>query len=231
MIDRKTLDCIESCNQLLKANTFFANGKNFRVGHLYNSCAASRLPHENLFGVYLAKPQFAWMALWLAVTSRAHLRKRQVNYFRPHYDCGDWVGRAGIFNPRKLPVAAVLCQQAYLYLFDPSNFRHFPRLDLSGIISAKDKEASLAHNGFRKDTMVRDDESYATFIPLFTEGMIVDIDEWQVALISAPQVIPDAEFVISTNTIRQLSERVIWQETDWCGHYIRPTAGVSSDRM
>jgi hypothetical protein len=220
-MNRKALNCIESCNTFLKSNTYFSNGKNFCVSQLCETSAKSRLPHENLLGIYLAKPRFTWMALWLAVTSRAHLKKRQVNYFRPDVAGGDFVGRAGIFNPQKLPSEAVFCQKAYLYLIDPSATLELPRLDISGIKSTHDKETMLLRNGFRKETIVRPGENYVTYIPSFTEKLLVDIDEWQVAVVNIKGMIPDAEIVIEQNTIRQLSDRVSWLDSDMGVNYIQ----------
>jgi len=161
------------------------------------------------------------MALWLAITSRAHLRKRQVNYIRPDLTGGDCVGRAAIFNPQELPVEAVFCQKAYLYLFDPGTIMELPRLDISGIESSEDKEAALVRNGFRKEAVLCSGERYATFTPSFTEGLLVDIDEWQVAVINVKEMIPDAEIVLQDSTIQQLGDRVTWLDTDIGVKYIQ----------
>ncbi|MBI2637652.1 MAG: hypothetical protein HYW88_02010, partial [Candidatus Sungbacteria bacterium] len=80
-MEKRTLDSVVALNELLHHNNYFANGKNFPVTHLYETSANSRWPYENIWGIYLTKPHYAWMALWMSITSRTRLKKRQVKYF------------------------------------------------------------------------------------------------------------------------------------------------------
>ena len=217
---KRILDSLESCNTLLQENSYLANGKNFRVNHLYATSAKSRWPHENIWAIYLAKPQFAWMALWMAMTSRNQLKKRQIRYIRPEAAAGDYIGRIEIFNPQNINPTDLLCQEAYLYLFDPEILRGFARLDISNIGGGTNKQESLLNSGFKCRAIRQRGKHYDAFVYSQSDNLIVDIDEWQAAIVSVEKIVPNIEVILTRTLIEQLATRIQWLEEEVGEDYI-----------
>jgi hypothetical protein len=204
---RVILDSLPLCNEFLKANKCFANGKNFPVTHLYATAAQSRWCYENLWGIYLTKPQYTWMALWMAATSRSHLKKRQIQYHRPQREVGDYVGHITIYSPDVNPVD-FLCDQAYVYLFDLQAFENLSLLDISSIRQSSNPEHFLNSHGFARRIVERRSRIYDAWLHNSQEPLLVDVDEWQVACINREQIAPSTEIVLTKNLISQLESRV-----------------------
>jgi len=216
---RVLIDSFESCQRLLEMNRCFANGKNIQVDLLYATSANSRWPYENIWGVYLAKPQFAWMALWMAVTSRSRLQKRQVRYFIPKTAEGDYIGKIAIYNPQNLSRQEVVQEKAYLYLFDPVSFQGLPRLDISDQPKSA-KKTALIRSGFEQKIVKRREKTYSALVNSSGSSLLVDIDEWQVAIVGPEEVVPSIEVVLDRELTRQLVKRIQWSDEEIGEDYI-----------
>lgn len=219
-MEKLILDSVESCNKFLKTNRYLTNGKNFRVNHLYATAANSRWCYENLWGIYLAKPQFAWMALWIAITSRSQLKKRQVRYFSPKIIRQDFIGRISIFNPQNIGLIDILCKKAYIYLFDPDEFDNFFRLDISNIRASDEKERVLIRNGFQQKVIKRRGRNYNTWMHSLKTPLIVDIDGWQIAVVNVEKIMPRIEVTITKRLIQELAIRIRWLKKEVGENYI-----------
>ena len=219
-MEKRVLDSIDSLNTLLKTNTFPANGKNFQVDRLYATSAVSRWLYENIWGIYLAKPQFAWMALWMAVTSRARLKKRQIKYFFPDTANGDYIGRVEIFNPDNLELKDIVCEKAYLYLFEPKNFQNLRKIDVSLEKNGNKKAKILLGYGFKQKTVFKRGKNYNAYVYSANEKILVDIDDWQVAIVNIEEIEPSIEFTLSSNLIKELAGRIQWLKEEVGENYI-----------
>ena len=220
MIENQTVDSISVLNKLLKHNYFFANGKNFPITHLYETSANSRWPYENLWGIYLTKPHFAWMALWMAVTSRASLKKRHVKYFSPARVLGDHIGGISIFNPDALELKDILCEKAYLYFFDPLFLQNLPCINLSEVKSAAEKIAELTKNSFDQRTFAKREKNYTAYVNSSNENLVVDIDDWQVAVINVEKLVPVIEIMLTGKIIGELGNKIEWLKKEVEENYI-----------
>lgn len=129
-METKKVKDIAELNSILEGIEYWANGKNFKVDHLHDTKASSRWELENIFGIYLTKPEYAWMALWMAVTSRKNLKKRHLRYFVPKTSQGDFIGKIEIFSEGD-NVADFFCEKAYLYLFDKKKYEDIPTKNYS----------------------------------------------------------------------------------------------------
>ena len=220
-MEKRVLDSIDSCNTLLKTNGFWANGKNFQVDILYATSASSRWPYENIWGIYLAKPHFAWMALWMAVTSRTRLKKRQIRYFFPDMANGDYIGQVGIFNPELLELKDIVCEKAYLYLFDQKYFPNLRKIDISGKEDENKKAEALIKYGFEQKTVFRRGKNYNNaYVFSTSDPVIVDIDDWQIALVNIEEITPNIEITITNKLITELSGRIQWLNEEVGENYI-----------
>lgn len=54
---------IEDLSKILERNNLYANGKNIPIEFLYETVARSRWDRENIWGIYLTQPSYAWMGL------------------------------------------------------------------------------------------------------------------------------------------------------------------------
>lgn len=195
----------DDLNALLAKRRYCANGKNLPVGHLYETVAASRWPHENLLGIYLTNPDHAWMAVWMAITRRDRLRKRQLRYLRPAVDAGDSLGRIEIYDPARAVVSDVFCDRAFLYLFDQDRFAGASVVDISG---ENDKVAALERRGFRRQIVERRGWAREGYVPDSAARQVVIVDAWQIAVVNAETMAPDVQVTLAGDLIRQLSPRV-----------------------
>jgi hypothetical protein len=217
--EKIVLNSIEECNGLLKKNSMFANGKNIRVTSLYETSAKSRWDYENLWGIYLAKPEFAWMALWIAITSRTSLRKRQIKYIPPQTEKGDYIGKISIYNPENIELEKIFSREAYIYLFNNKQFLNFSLFDISDA-NKEEKGPEIFRNGFVRDTVIRRGREYKTIVKHQAVPTLVDIDEWQVAVIGIPEIVPDIEVVITAELIKELESRITWSPAEVGEEYI-----------
>lgn len=220
-VEKIFVDSIKECNALLKDNSFWANGKNFHVEHLYPTAASSRWPSENLWGIYLAKPRFAWMALWMAITDRKKIKKRQIKYFPPKIFGDDCAGKIAVFNPENIGLNDILCRNARLYLFNPAPFNELPKIYLSKTDDEDTKMDTLTGCGFVYRMVVCRGKIYQAYIKEGKEKMIVDVDRWQIALLNAGDLMPDKEVILGENLIKELGKRIRWLKAPVDRNYLK----------
>ena len=195
----------DELNALLAERRYCANGKNLPAEHLYETVAASRWPCENLLGVYLTNPDHAWMAVWMAVTKRDRLRKRQLRYLRPAVAAGEHIGRIEIYNPDHAAKAELFCERAFLYLFDPGRFADASVVDVSG---ERDKVAALERRGFRFQAVERRGWARNGYAPDSSLKQVVIVDAWQMAVVNYGSLVPDVRVTLAEDLISRLAERV-----------------------
>ncbi|MBI5732883.1 hypothetical protein HY967_02920 [Candidatus Jorgensenbacteria bacterium] len=213
------IDSLESLNEVLKRNLCFANGKNFKIEHLYATSANSRWPHENLWGIYLAKPWYTWMAVWMAITSRSLLKKRQIQYVSPKIAEGDHIGHITLYNPENLSIKEMLCNEAYLYLFE-IDWENIEILNISHAITAEIKQRVLLKNGFEEKTIFKRKKEYHALVALTKEKLVVNVDEWQIALINIETIVPTTEVILGKEVIEALASRITWSKEEIGENYI-----------
>ncbi len=203
-------------DSLLSLRKYCANGKNQLVGDLYDTVAESRWQAENLLAVYLTNPEHAWMAVWMAVTRRDRLKKRQLRYLRPRTG-EDGLGRLEIHHHGRPPVENLFCSEAHLYLFDQERFADAEVLDIS---REKDKVSVLLQNGFKQETVVRRRWSRQGFVLDRPARRIVVVDEWQFAVVGYGSVAPDLHVTLGADLITSLSRRTEIHENEIGEDYI-----------
>jgi hypothetical protein len=196
--------------EFLNQNRAYVNGKNGRVTHLHATVAESRFEIENIQGIYLARPEFAWMAVWMAVTDRTKLRKRHLCYQMPNG--ADRVGRLMIgglkeqTEPRDL-----LCSQAFLYLFEPA-LLPTRVLDIARE-SEQDRLTSLVARGYSWQEIERHGRMRRALVPPVNEPpTILELDVWQVAVVQMPQLVPSIEVVLSGDVVKDLASLITFQD-------------------
>lgn len=216
VVSLKELDC------LLRWNLLYANGKNFRVDHLHPTAAESRFEHENLLGIYLTVPEFAWMAVWMAVANRAFCKKRQLNYFRPKAQIGDYVGNLGIYmnGAGELPEEA-LVETGYVYLFDlKSTDLIDERVDWC---EGKQKLTILQGQGFESREVVLHDRRVTAWVPEHKKRMLLKLDCWQAAVVNVPRLEPTVEVELLPPLIAELRKRISLIPHEPTQDYISPS--------
>ncbi|MFO0719019.1 MAG: HAD family phosphatase [Candidatus Paceibacterota bacterium] len=204
---------LEDLNKILCGNRLYANGKNKKVDHFYETVANSKWSLENLWGIYLAKPEYVWMALWMAVTSREKLKKRQIRYILPKE--GDCIGSVEIYNPDKLNLDDIFSKEAYLYLFELDKYQDVEIVDLY-------KDPNLIDDFFSVEKVEKRGVVQDCFVPKFKNKAVIVFDSWQVALTNFEKIIPDKEIVLTDNLIKELSNRVTFVDTEIGKNYIKP---------
>lgn len=206
-MERVSVNTLPSLNLLLADNRFLANGKNFPIDRLYATSASSRWSYENLWGIYLAKPEFAWMAVWMAATSRSRIQKRQIRYVCPSTEQGDHVGRIEVYSPLPFAPRYFLLDRAYLYLLDPADLS-----DLSYLTIAEKegpaKIAALERQGFRWESVRRRGKQYRALVAASIGPAVIDIDRWQVAIVRKATIVPAIEVSIGSAVISELAVRI-----------------------
>lgn len=202
---------ISELSDLLASGCYWANGKNSRVDHLHRTGAQAALAKENIYGIYLANEEYAWMAFWMAITDRSVLRKRNLLYFRPSGDSR--LGRLQI-----PPQQNWSCHQAYLYLFASRDFADLPVIDLRQV---RHDERELEQRGFSLQSILRHGETQRNYCYENEAPRLVLIDEWQVSLINIPQVVPSIEVVLTPSLIEEASRCVVFSDEPIVGHYLR----------
>ncbi len=208
-METTTVTNLDDINHILSQNSYHANGKNFKIDYLYQTVANSRWNYENIFGIYLAKPEYAWMAFWMAITSREMVRKRQIQYISPRGK--DSVGNIVIYNPENLSLDDMLCEKAYLYLFDiDTNIEVLDLTTCNSVLQAM----------FVWSKIERGDVIKTGYKPLFRNKTLVDIDRWQVALVNYEKYTPIKEIILSKKLIKELKHRIIFTQKEIGKNYI-----------
>lgn len=211
---------IETCAELndnLLGNTFWANGKNFSVDHLHATISESRWEYENIHGIYLTNENYAWMALWMAVSNRGALRKRHISYIKSSQS-SDAVGSIELFT--ELQPEEALCNEAYLYLVDPEGFDDADIVDIREVPKAN-KVERLLDQGFERRLVERKGILKQGVVDLSEKERIVLVDEWQVALTNITEIVPDTELAIRRTAIAELAGRVSLTNSEVGEDYIR----------
>lgn len=216
MVIRK-LSRPEDLNALLAERRWYANGKNFPVDQLHETIAVSRWPRENLLGIYLTNPEHAWMAVWMAVTRRDCLRKRQLRYRRPATGNNDCLGRLEIYSPETVKIPALLAERAHLHLFDSTRFRDLPILDISG---ADGGTAALELLGFRRHEVSRRGWKRNGYVLESGAPALVVIDAWQVAVVNQNALVPDVRVALEPELISRLTDRITFSPTEIGADYL-----------
>ncbi len=193
-------------NSLLKENNFWTNGKNFRATCLHTTCAESTREYENLWGIYVTKPDYAWMAVWMAITSRKNLKKRHLRYIRPNTNKGDYIGNLEIYS-KKESISNYLCEEAFIYLFNPIKYQGIKKIDCSKI-SSKKFISYIKNVGFENGFFDKEGKIYNTYKFSSPQKIIMILDEWQIALINFKRITPDIEVHLGKNVIIELSKRI-----------------------
>ncbi len=209
---------IESLNGKLAYGKKWANGKNFPVDHLHATIAESRWDPENIFGIYLTNESYAWMALWMAISNRSTLRKRQIGYQRPDQN-DDHIGSVEIFT--EMAATEVVGEKGYVYLFDPIVCSAGRQIVDITELPKDQKTASLINNGFEWQQIERRGREVSGLIDLTLEPRVVLIDAWQLALTNTVSIIPDEELIIEKPVIEQLVGRIALTRIEIGEDYIR----------
>lgn len=213
-----SIGSLESINSKLAAERKWANGKNFPVDHLHATIAGSRWDYENIFGIYLTNESHAWMALWMAVSNRNTLRKRQLSYRRPTQG-NDSLGSVEIYS--KTPATELTCDTGYVYLFDPAIYRADRQIVNISEVPKSRKAAALVENGFEWQTIERRGKGMPALVDLSNDPRVVIVDDWQVALTNTANVIPDEELIIERPAIEQLAGRIALTQIEIGEDYLR----------
>ena len=203
------LATMEDLNRWLAATTCYANGKNIPVDHLYPTVAQSRFDYENVLGVYLTKPRFSWMALWMALLNRKALRKRQIEYYPPDLATGDAIGSIGVHLPDPTAVIdeQLFVERAYVHLFSLIRLDIDHLVDLVGVPTHQ-KVAVLQERGFHWGTHRRRGYEHRALLAPLPQPILIDVDEWQVVLCQLPRVLVDVQLVIEPALVKALAARV-----------------------
>ena len=179
------------------------------------------------------QPQFAWMALWMAIIARTAVKKRQIQYLRPDTEKGDQIGRIRVFNPGHLPLDQVMRPEAYVYLFEPEPISSYLRLQLSNQSEVENLRL-LEEFGFQRERVSARGEIRPALVwslgecavagadawEISDECLVVGVDEWQIAVVNVPQLVPSVEAVVSGRLIRELSARVEWLDGEVGEQYL-----------
>lgn len=200
------INSLSELDRELGYRKMWGNGKNLRVDHLHTTCAESPRDYENVAGIYLTRPEYSWMAAWMAVTSRANLQKRNLRYCPPAAGSGDNLGRIQIYSLEE-DIEQFFCPKAYLYLFDPLRLKTDNLIDCSGL-SALYKTDFLQGNEFVPGIFKRRGKMLPTLRLTTGEKATVIIDEWQLVLVNFDRIVPDVELIIGSEAIVEMKQRV-----------------------
>jgi|GEM_PF-6212345 len=214
----QTISSLDQLNDFLKNNSLLANGKNFKVDHLHSTGAKSRFEYENLFGIYLTNTEYAWMALWMGITNRERIKKRNITYIKPDKS-KDYIGNVAIYYDR-LSKDDVFCKNgAYLYLFDENNLMA-PKIDLRHL-PKKDKLDFLRICGFYLKEIKRGEQKQMNYFPDNENKTILLMDCWQLALVNYNKIIPDVEIFIEPKVVDKLKNNTLISQNETLDDYIK----------
>lgn len=196
-------------NDFLGNNKYWANGKNFRVDHLHATGAISRWEYENIYGIYLTHPEYAWMAVWMAIVDRNKFRKRNITYFKPS-GSGDLIGSISIFleNGKTLPDPIYSDKGAFIYFEDPAKHDALDLIDISNVDKTS-KLLELSKYGFVQKTINRRGSIQQNYFLPSGHQALVNIDDWQIALVGVNRLVPCLELQIPKPLLNEIiSKRV-----------------------
>ncbi|OGZ65760.1 MAG: hypothetical protein A2822_04435 [Candidatus Staskawiczbacteria bacterium RIFCSPHIGHO2_01_FULL_41_41] len=204
---KQGINSIEGLNGFLKNNRYWANGKSFPVDHLHATGAQSRWEYENVYGIYLTQPHFAWMAMWMGSTDRERVQKRNLTYVRP--ENGDWIGAIRIYSLDSGVKELYSKNGCFLYLFDPENYKEAQTIDLQKL-SAQEKISYLLNNNFSRKEITRKGKSQSNIVSESLERTIIEIDSWQMTLVNVDVIRPDIEVHVESEVLKNLyGQRVL----------------------
>ncbi len=208
-MEKIAVNTIDDLDGILRNNTCWANGKNYKIDDLHSTGANSRWLYENIWGIYLTDASHAWMALWMAVTDRIKIKKRDITYVRPRSDS---IGRIAVFAEGR---EGLFVDEAYLYFFRPRQCRE---IDLRKI--QDNKLQKLLELGFVEKEIRKNGRLQKNYFPPDSKPCIVRVDSWQIALVNCQKIRPDIELVVKNNLILELSSRVSFSEGPSTENYI-----------
>ncbi|MBI2637479.1 MAG: hypothetical protein HYW88_01135 [Candidatus Sungbacteria bacterium] len=113
-----------------------------------------------------------------------------------------------------------MCEKAYLYLFDPEPIQGLSQINLSEIKDGNGKIIALVKSGFAQMNIKRRGKLYNAFAVESSDKKVVDIDEWQIALVNIPELVPSIEVTITKRLIEELGNKIEWLEEEVGEHYI-----------
>jgi len=210
-MEKNTLATVHDLNCALRDNSYWARGTNYPVEHLPATGATSRWEHENIYGIYMTVPNQSWMALWMGATKRRQVRKRHLWYVRPDTKANDYIGKIRIYEPNEIPDENIFCKEhgAYLYLVNPERFKDCEKLDLKGTDNSE-KIKRLSSHGFLAKKVWCTDSVLKTNYYHKNHGKpgscVVEADDWQIALVNVPRVMPDVELFITPDVVNELAK-------------------------
>jgi hypothetical protein len=204
-MQRLFVSTISELNSILKKNTLWANGKNIKIDHLHRTIALSRWKYENIYGIYVTKPDYAWMAVWMAITDRNKLKKRQLCYHYPSLKDNDYIGSIEIQSEKD--VRDLVRHEAYVYLFSPYAHKDVRSINCSPIKQAE-KIGHLKAHGFLEQSIIHKDISKTTYVR-DNEPAVIYVDDWQIALTGIEHIIPTTELIIPEKVIEELAKRIV----------------------
>jgi len=214
-VDTQAIASLDELQDLLRQNTCWANGKNFSIDHLHATGANSRWSYENIFGIYMANPGYAWMAAWMAATDRTKIRKRSITYHRPVID--DHLGRISVCSSEE---NVLRDHDAFLYLVDPTKYSSLRQIDVS-LLYGVEKIDALLHEGFMERVWVKRETRQMNYFAKFTNPAVVLVDAWQLALVNVDIILPDREIVIPHTVIAEMQQRIGRFSHESSENYIR----------
>lgn len=194
---------IQDLDSLLPRNRCYVAGCNFHKEDLRASFVAARPTHENLYGIYLSKPEGAWSAIWRAVLVPEALGERRIEYFPPDAKQGDLVGRIGIRSPIEEKISLASPAYLYFYDFDPKGVDGLTMVDLSQWCP-NGKHKSLEGLGFVR----RERDGRIVLTVDYDHPMLVKVDEWQYVAVNL-DLRPTVLAELTTSFVEELSRRVI----------------------
>lgn len=199
-MNRVSVTSLGQLHEQIFSGAGWTNGKNFPVDHLHATVAQSRWAYENIHGIYVANETHDWMAVWMAVSKRETLRKRQLRYIAP--TAAHILGGLEVFT--SIDISNCLNNRGYLYSFQPDDYLETGQaVDISEV-PKPEKTGALLQSGFEWSEIERRGEQRKALVDTTGEPRIVRVDEWQIALTNRNRILPETEIIIEESAIRQL---------------------------
>jgi len=206
---KQGINSTEDLNEFLKKNSYWANGKSFPLDHLHATGAQSRWEYENAYGIYVTKPHFAWMAMWMGSTNREMVQKRNLTYIKPKTESGDWIGAVKMYLPG-LDLTNIYSKSGcFLYLFNPENYQEVQTINLQ-TLSAQEKVSYLLNNNFSRKEITRKGRVQSNLVCESLEKKIIEIDSWQIALVNISLIKPEIEVHINNEVLKDLYHQKVF---------------------
>jgi hypothetical protein len=188
------VNSIDDLETLLSKNCLYANGKNMQIDHLHATGAVSRFDRENMYGIYVARPEYAWMAVWMGVVDRKKSKKRDITYCRPRSP--DVIGSIRLYAEHDIS-RDHLCEESFVYLLD---VRAYPAMD----IRSEDNHPRITDAGFQNRLWRHHGTEQENYVHVSDLPMIVHVDFWQSVLVNVPRIIPTQELHLGKGLIDEL---------------------------